>query len=333
MNKQAGIVALPTSLSAVSNVKIPLFVRFIFSGLLLAFISSFVDLTTLASVVRRSDPVLLGLATAISFAIWAVNSIKWQLILREYSVNCRISDLLRFNFTAMFYNLLFPGQVAGEVMKSAALVRAGIGTFLSAASVIADRVTGLLAIVVLGLIGVLASSHCSREWSGSVTLFAIVAVFLACITVASIYGRQFFSFCSIGGRIRGQSRRSQVGTPILPVYHRSSLTVTRRIWGILILSVVFQASVVFINYLLCNAFGLTVAFVDLLWVVAAVAVAQSLPLSIAGLGIREGTYITMLMQLGVDSHDALAVSLGIFAIQLLMATAGGLLQLFYSKRK
>ena len=89
----------------------------------------------------------------------------------------------------------------------------------------------------------------------------------------------------------------------------------------------FQLSMVGTNLLVCSAFGESVGFVDLLWIVAVVSLVQMLPVTIAGLGLREGAYLYLLQFQGVDGSRALAVSLAVFAIQLTFAFAGGLLQL------
>jgi uncharacterized membrane protein YbhN (UPF0104 family) len=93
------------------------------------------------------------------------------------------------------------------------------------------------------------------------------------------------------------------------------------------LSALFQASITFGNLLLCFALGIPVGFPQLLWIVAAVSVLQSLPISVAGLGVREGAFVYLLRQQGADPASALALSLTVFAIQVLLAAVGGAIEL------
>jgi uncharacterized membrane protein YbhN (UPF0104 family) len=81
--------------------------------------------------------------------------------------------------------------------------------------------------------------------------------------------------------------------------------------------------------LICMALSIEVSFVQLMWVVPVVSLLQSLPISIAGIGVREGAYVYLLQLQGVPGESALALSLTVFGIQVLIALAGGLLQ-FYS---
>ena len=61
---------------------------------------------------------------------------------------------------------------------------------------------------------------------------------------------------------------------------------------------------------------------------AVVSLLQSLPISIAGIGVREGAYLYLLQLQGVPGASALALSLTVFGIHMLIALAGGLLQLY-----
>ncbi len=63
-------------------------------------------------------------------------------------------------------------------------------------------------------------------------------------------------------------------------------------------------------------------------------IAELLPISVAGLGVREGLYAVMFGAFGVLTADAIAISLAQFAITALYALVGGLHELshFVSKR-
>ena len=67
-------------------------------------------------------------------------------------------------------------------------------------------------------------------------------------------------------------------------------------------------------------------------VVPTAAAAQFLPISVGGLGVREAAFVALYGYLGVDSSDALAASLGMFAILLAFAVIGGFLALL-TRRK
>ena len=322
--RPAGSAVHPTSSSAASRAGIPLLLKLSLSALLLASVLMRVDVASLQGTISRSDLALLGLAVAVSFAAWLVNTLKWQRLLPRSQAGPGYLELLRLNFIGMFYNLFIPGQVGGEVVKSVKLARAGVGATAAAVSVVSDRVTGLLALFVVGVVGVILSPSMVGSapslvpWiAGCGFTLAIASTILltrmghaALLAVEKI----LFDCCrQIGWNLHIDSSIPATSGPLSPAL-------------VLVLAVVFQSMAVYANLLLCEALGIPLSFAQLLWIVAAVALVQSLPISVAGLGIREGTYVALLQQQGIDASSALALSLAVFAIQLLMATTGWLLE-------
>lgn len=307
--------------------KIPMPVKVGISLLLLGFVMARVDLPALFQNLGKSNPYLFLLATLLAFVSWFLNTYKWQVLLAEPGAHLDYPELLRLNFMGMFYNLVLPGQVGGEVVKGVALARMGVSKTAAAMSIAADRVTGLLAIFVLGAAGlVLAPTGIT---GGGQLLPWLVGIGFALLlgAVVLVTGRGPAAFLSVGRAIgwpggRVPERVSHLSSRlVLPSRSLSSLGVP------LLLSAVFQLATVSVNLLLCMSFGISVGYLQLLWIVAVVSLVQSLPISIAGIGVREGAYIYLLEQQGVSGSLALALSLSVFAIQVLLALTGGAIQL------
>ncbi len=60
------------------------------------------------------------------------------------------------------------------------------------------------------------------------------------------------------------------------------------------------------NYLAARALGIDIALPVLVWIVAAVSLINLLPVSVGGLGVREGAYVLLLSQNGVPVSSGLA---------------------------
>ena len=69
--------------------------------------------------------------------------------------------------------------------------------------------------------------------------------------------------------------------------------------------------------------GIALPLVDWAWIVGVMSLAVLLPLTIGGIGLREGALIGCLGFAGVPSESAIALSFGIFAVTLSGALAGG----------
>ncbi len=277
--------------------------------------------------VARGNLVLILLTAAISFGAWLLNSYKWQLLLRGRGESVSYWELVRLNFVGNFYNLLFPGQLGGEVVKSVRLVRAGVRPSAATVSVVADRITGLLALVLLGLGGALLSPPRTEGLRALIPWAAGFALLLCCASLAVAMRPDLGASQVQRSLFRWRDGVLSGGHNVLLALWCGARRGRKSFWLPLLLSATVQLMVWAMNVVLCAALGVRVAVLDLLWIVAAVSLLQAVPISVAGIGVREGTYVYLLHIQGADSSSALALSLTTFAIQILLAAVGGLEQL------
>jgi len=79
--------------------------------------------------------------------------------------------------------------------------------------------------------------------------------------------------------------------------------------------------------------GMSVSFAAMGWVRSVVVLITVLPISIGGLGVREGALVFTLQAYGVASHEALALAILIFATTILApGLLGGILEAIRSLR-
>ena len=79
-----------------------------------------------------------------------------------------------------------------------------------------------------------------------------------------------------------------------------------------------------INQLLFLALGIKVPWLELLVIITLISVITMLPVSVNGLGVREGSYVFFFKQLDVPNEMAIAVSLLFFFFVSLSSLVGGL---------
>lgn len=303
-----------------ARIRIPFVVKAAISIVLLALVLLKVDLLAALQALSSANVALCLLSLGVALVAWLVNTRKWQVLLSGPGIRPRYPELLRLNMIGIFYNLVLPGQIGGEVVKGFKLAHLGISGKHSAISVIADRVTGLLALLMLGMIGVAFSPMTSGV--NLMPWLLALAMILGSLTVILITGK-------------GLDTLSR-WLPSLPLIRRLNpqnwhLELGDQSWQSMLISmflaIVFQLGIVLSNYLFCVALDISISYLQLLSVVAAVSLLQALPISIAGLGVREGAYVYLLSLQGVAEPMALALSLLTFGTQVLFALAGGLLQI------
>jgi uncharacterized protein (TIRG00374 family) len=264
-------------------------------------------------------------------AAWLVNTAKWKTLLAGPS----FGHLFALTMIGQFYAVVLPGQIAGEVVKAWKLVgRRTAGTAAIVASIFMDRLTGVAALLWVGFIGAsLTSTASGGAWTA---VFGL-----------SIVGLGLSAFLVRLGPCRAWCRSVLAATGKRNPF-AASLSVTLmncidawieilqspvRLLKAVALGGVFQCLAVVILQRIATGMGVQVAFVDWCWIFTAVSLLLLLPITIGGIGLREGALVTLLAGFGVTAEKALACSLALFGLQLMAAAAGAVLDLGLIIRK
>ena len=269
---------------------------------------------------QLSAPVIVSILALIPVMV-AIAAFKWWLFVPRQ----RFLGLVRLNLVGTFYSIVLPGQVAGEAVK---IYRLGSGRSDAeeiAASVILDKINGMIALLALGVLG---------AWYSQIGMPGSLLAMFAGVLVVALVGLYSIHFAPVRRSIEGLlgfvSRRWAWAKPLAD---RAALFVSasKRFLarpGLMLASVLlgmtYQLVCITVMRIAAPAFGIDVQFADWLWTFAIVSAAVLLPLSVAGLGIREGAYVAVLGLLHVPAASALALSLTVFATQLVAALCGGL---------
>jgi hypothetical protein len=78
---------------------------------------------------------------------------------------------------------------------------------------------------------------------------------------------------------------------------------------------------------LARAVDIQLPFFVIGWISTFVTIIQLIPISIAGLGIREASYAVLLNDYGISPEQAISFSITIFAVFIIVGLVGGLFEL------
>jgi hypothetical protein len=95
----------------------------------------------------------------------------------------------------------------------------------------------------------------------------------------------------------------------------------------LALSLVTQFNTAVIGHFVVSDIFTGVRFTQSLVIMPLILGSQYFPLTVGGAGVREVAFVTLYGLVGVPSHDALAASLVVAALQLISGAIGGLVQM------
>lgn len=282
--------------------------RAVASAALIAFLVWESGTSAILSLLAHERPACFAAAVACYVIGLAISSYRWQLLAAVVSIRGPSREFLAYYFIGAFTNLFVPGVLGGDAARALYLGRKHGLLGPAAASVVADRSVGLLALFWFAA---------AAAWLGNSGLLppAVIRPVIL-IGVVSLAG-----FLAAPLIARGEwlmPRRLARYAGLITPYLRHPPTLVPPI----VLSLLVQASLVIGQYLLALGLGLSMPFLLFVLCVPIANVFASIPLTLNGLGVREGAYTILFGMAGLGRADAVALGLLWFASSMLGRLVG-----------
>ncbi len=286
---------------------------------LLGLIVTRIDRTGLT--LRPTPAVLLGVMTSAGLLLLsqALAAWRWKLILRAPDLPW--AYLVRLYVIAAFFNLLLPSAAGGDAVRAAAAARGARQPGAVVVSVVVDRLFGVLALLIYAVVGLLVAGGVppmlSRavEWRVNPLGLAAGALGLAVVGGLAV-------------RVARRSRRLAVIVDDGFALGRSLLRAPGTVLAAVGLAMVVQGLMILIWATLARSLGLAIPPTALLVAVPLVTLGSMLPITLSGLGVREGIWLLLLGASGLPSGTIVGFSLLYFAAAVVVGLVG--LTLFVS---
>jgi len=278
-------------------------------------------------VLSRLDVRWAAAGCALSFLIIVGLAIRWQILLRQQALSFPFGKIFSLTWAGQFFNSILPGSTGGDLIKIYQLCRfAPTRKAAAVATIFTDRLSALIALVVLAGIGFLVQPAPLRviagervSASGALALMAAAgAVGLLVLWLLLRWGRGS-KWVDRVERTFAAARRHFVLSPQLFVV------------GVLAFGVhVINFSVV---YLFARALGIAVSYTQILTMMPVVLFVVLIPVTINGHGLRELLLIAYFTEMSVTvsghagvgyNETAIALSLVMVANDLIWSLPGGL---------
>lgn len=294
-------------------------VRLVFVISTLAAIGSNLNWPELWRRLFEIHPLLVLLSFSLILLLQFVVVSRWYVLLRTLDSAIPLPPLLAFHLVGIFYSQFLPSSISGDLAKGYYLSRAQASRVKLISSALVDRLIGLVSNGMLGLLALTQAPEVLDRFGLSSRFVVIIFVgVLGAILVG--YGVLFFMQQWV--QRFPQFLRSINDVLFCQARHPTVVMLAVLMSGIHFLGWAFCI------WLLAVAVQITnLSYIIVLLLLAAVNVAQFVPLSINGWGIREGTLIVMLGLYGVSAERAILLSLLIVFSSFVLAVLGGYLVL------
>jgi len=253
-----------------------------------------------------------GALVTILAMIWLITQ-RWRTIIRRLGAAQRHGFALRLTFIGQFFSQGLPTSFGGDAVRVWILYRRGTGLGIATRSVLLDRMTALVALLLMVGASLPLLTGFTEDRLVLLSLGGLVATGLTglclflCLDRLPMAWRRWAPMAQLA-LLAGQARALLLDpATALPV---------------LGLSVLGHLGSVLSVWTLAVGLGLDLPLGAAVCLVPPVILATALPISIAGWGVREGAMVGVLGLVGIGADEAFAVSV-LFGLGLVLTALPG----------
>jgi uncharacterized membrane protein YbhN (UPF0104 family) len=294
-------------------------VRLLVSGVLLAVLISKMPGSELVPS-DRSLPgtlaFLIGGVVLMAFS-FVLAAWRWQRVLAVFDQHLTLRQLFSHYLAGQFVGNVLPSTVGGDVLRISRSSKDTGSREVAFAAVVLERMTGFVALPLLTFLGFAVRpdllEEAPRAWIALVIAAVTVGVLALLVMLAG--------HPQLAGRFKDRENWMRyIGAIHIGVdrLRRDPRDAAAALGA----AVAYQVAVIAAVYCAVHTIGLTIPNGAVIAFIPAVAMAQVLPISVGGLGVREGLLALLLHGMGVPTGQAVAVGLLWYAMTLIVSLLG-----------
>ncbi|HIE44112.1 MAG TPA: flippase-like domain-containing protein [Candidatus Omnitrophica bacterium] len=266
---------------------------------------------------------LLAVAVLLFFIGVTFSALRWKKLLEVQDIELKFGGAFSLTFIGFFFSNFLPGVVGGDAVKFYYVARNSHKKSASLASVLLDRILGLSALIIIAFISLLFGLRLSEIQEIVPFVFGLFILLL--ISLLLFFNLKNFSGLERFFRIKflNLGERIKRFLDALSLYRGEK----RILCLALFLSLIIQTLMVVITYFISLSFHLDISFLYFLLFVPVIILIMSVPISISGIGVREGAFFLLFRTVGVSEIDAVALGLGFYLVTIITSSFGGIIYL------
>ncbi len=296
------------------------------SAILLYGIFHIINPEELKAVLMQVDWKYIALALFSVFCTIILDTYKFKkLILLFCHAHVPHRRLIRIWMKGFFFSTFLPGgqiNMEGTKLVKLAPYLKGAETF---SLITADKFLGFLSIGIITSVCLFLDLGASKPlFTGLALLFTLISLLILFTPLTGFLLQLLKSMISGEGRAAHFVKDVSAFFKILEKKKRSMIKLSA-------LSLCCQVLAISALYLSAKSLHIPLSFITAGWIFGIAGVLQFIPVTIAGLGVREGSYIYLMHPYGITGEEAMGVSILVLSLQVIFAAIGGLLVLFVNR--
>jgi glycosyltransferase 2 family protein len=299
------------------------------SGLLVLYLCFKVDWAVIIESLHRINILAYLLSTVMASVCPVILASKFHVFIKNTHLSLSIPRLVAINFISRYYALFIPTALGAEAVRWYKVTKNKKGKSFFLASTIFERLIFLLLLLAFGGLPLFLNSENPQIVLLRQRITPLLAISLLFLSTGFI----FFLFPELKDRFT----RALIGR--FPALEDSKIErflinfkIKQRVQAVIIpllaLSLLWQIFFVVRIYFLFLSLNLPLGFMDAAWIGSLVMLLQVLPVSFAGIGIREGAYAYLFTLFELAPEKGVLIGVLFFSQMLIFAFIGAVLNLF-----
>lgn len=269
--------------------------------LLIGFMLTQLSFKELGNTLAAVDVPTFAIAAVFFLGAALFEVLRLYVLLRSY---CSLFETFKLVFIGLFFNNFLPTNIGGDVYKAITLKNHQVEIERAITYILFDRIIGMLILLVTGLVYLFFSTDKLIHLLSLVTLPGDTSIFLFAFLGLLLLGTLVFL---LRDRLRNlyislRAKFQKIGL-VASEFNTQTLVAQS------LLAFFYHALRLFAIYFVILSLNEQLAWHGLIFVLTTVAIVSALPISIGGLGVREGALASGLVFLGITKNIAISVAL------------------------
>jgi hypothetical protein len=289
---------------------------------LFAWLFQRVDWSAIRPTLGHAAPGGVLAAAGLLLASHLLASFQWGRLLAAAGIALPSWKVAAYYLIGLFFNNFLPANVGGDVMRTLDASRAGSSRATALSTVVLDRLLGTVA---MGAIAVVTTIPALDHPGLAAAYGGVVAFFVAALLMLrAVLEPRFLRVIERGLAAVGLGRFTpaldELATRLAAFRGRRRLLLS-----LLVVALAVQLMRVGVHVMFARALGLDVPTAYFLLFVPLLAVIVSLPISLNGIGVREGAGMLLFGLVGLDRSSSFALQFGTYLVAVGVSLLGGLM--------
>ena len=304
------------------------FIKLLISSFILYLIFSKIEISEFILNIKKIGFAAISVLLLLALLKFVVETMRWQFVLKAIGFKFKFNYLLSLYLIGGFFSNFLPSTIGGDLARTAFIKGQNLKVSSAANTILFERFTGLYSVFMMCLLAVAVGwSRMSEYLRVFILLYSTIGIVV--MSLIYIFFNKITDLFSILENKYSFKSLKKIGS-ILKTLDFSNYK-KKTIISTMLFSIMMQLVVISVTVLVGISMGLKQVEISTYFIIMPpVWIITMLPISINGLGIREGVFALFLSNLGVSVEQSTALSLLSFLPFVSLSLVGGAVFMFGS---